>query len=141
MPNPSPETIKKVKQWLTFADDDLETASYVIGYKSGAPYRIIAFHAQQCAEKCLKAYLIYHNIDFPYTHNIRHLLKLCSKHADWPHTLNQAKELTPYAITARYPGEDEEVSETEAQKAIEIAQQVRNQVRTELQKLGLDLSE
>lgn len=128
-------------QWLTFADEDLEMASYAISYKSGAPYRLIAFHAQQCAEKYLKAYLIYHNIDFPYTHNIRRLLKLCSKHADWPRALEHAKELTPYAITARYPGEDEEVSETEAIKAMDIAKQVRNQVRTELKNLGLDLSE
>lgn len=141
MPNPCPEIIKKVMQWLAFADEDLETAFYIMGYDSGAPYRIIAFHAQQCTEKCLKAYLVYHNIDFPYTHNIRHLLKLCGKHAHWPHTLEHAKELTPYAITARYPGEDEEVSEAEAKKAIDIAQQVRDRVRTELKKLGLDLSE
>jgi hypothetical protein len=40
MPNPSPETINKVMQWLAFADDDLETATYVMGYNSGAPYRI-----------------------------------------------------------------------------------------------------
>jgi HEPN domain-containing protein len=141
MPNPSPETINKVMQWLAFADDDLETATYVMGYNSGAPYRIIAFHAQQCAEKCLKAYLVYHNVDFPYTHNIRRLLKLCNKYANWPHILEQAKELTPYAITARYPGEDEEVSEAEAKKAIDIAQQVRNHVRIDLKKLGLNLSE
>lgn len=29
------------------------------------PYRLIAYHAQQCAEKYLKAYLVYHDIDFP----------------------------------------------------------------------------
>jgi len=26
--------------------------------KTSVPYRLVAYHAQQCAEKCLKAYLV-----------------------------------------------------------------------------------
>lgn len=134
-----PEILKKVMQWLSLADEDLNLASHALGLGAQSPYRLIAYHAQQCAEKCLKAFLVYHNVDFPYTHNIRRLLKFCEEHAEWTDALKGAEELTPYAITARYPGEDELVSEAEAKRAIELARQVREQVRTELTQLGLDL--
>jgi HEPN domain-containing protein len=105
----------------------------------GPPYRLISYHAQQCAEKYLKAYLVYQGVDFPYTHNISILLELCSEHADWPKGLEDAEELTPYVITTRYPGEDEVVTREEAQRAVEIAQRVRKQVQTALEELGLRL--
>lgn len=94
MSNPTPEIIEKVKVWLAFADDDIRMAEHAMKLKSKAPYRIIAFHAQQCAEKYLKAYLVYHDVDFPYTHNIRRLLDLCAKYADWVNSVVDAKELT-----------------------------------------------
>jgi HEPN domain-containing protein len=141
MPNPDPETVRKVTQWLTFADDDLKMASDTLSRGAGGPYRLIAYHAQQCAEKYLKAYLVYQNVDFPYTHNIRRLLKLCGQRATWAQDLKDAEQLTPYAITARYPGEDEEVAQAEASEAVDIARQVRNRVRSELKKLGVDLPE
>jgi len=131
------EILKKVIQWLILADEDLNLASHAFSLGAQSPYRLIAYHAQQCAEKYLKAFLVYHNVDFPYTHNIRMLLKLCGKHATWAQTLKNAEELTPYAITARYPGENEEVSKAEAARAIEIAQEVRQQVRTALEQLGV----
>ena len=80
-------------------------------------------------------------MDFPYTHSIRVLLKLCSSLATWTQTLKDAEELSPYAITARYPGEEQEVTEDEARRAIELAQKVQTQVRTALEKLGVELPE
>ena len=136
-----PEFLKKVTQWMSLADEDLNLASHALGLGAQSPYRLIAYHAQQCAEKCLKAFLVYHNVDFPYTHNIRRLLEFCAEHAAWTDTLKAAEELTPYAITARYPGEEEEVTESEAKRAIELARQVRSQVRTALEKLGVELPE
>jgi HEPN domain-containing protein len=141
MPSPDPEIVRKVVQWLTFADEDLKMASETLSRSVGGPYRLIAYHAQQCAEKYLKAYLVHQDVDFPYTHNIRRLLKLCGQHATWPQDLEDAEELTPYAITARYPGEDEEVTQAEATQAVDIARQVQNRVRIELKKLGVDLAE
>ncbi len=76
------------------------------------PYRLIAYHAQQCAEKYLKAYMVYHDTDFPYTHDIQKLLNLCGSHI-WIAKIKDAEELTPYAISARYPGMDEPVTEDE----------------------------
>ena len=141
MPNPDPDILRTVNRWIKLADDDLCIASDALKYGSRKPYHLIAYHAQQCAEKCLKGYLVCHGEDFPYTHNIRRLLQLCEKHAKWPQDLKNAEELTPYAITTRYPGEDMEVTEGEANKAIEIARRVRNRVRTELKQLGVDIQE
>jgi HEPN domain-containing protein len=131
---------KKAKEWIVFAEDDIRMAEVAMKLKSNVPYRIISFHAQQSAEKYLKAYLVSQNVDFPYTHSIATLLKLCGKYAPWVSKLQDTDNLTPYAITARYPGQDERVTKNDAQKAIGMARKVRQTVRTALKGLGLDLS-
>jgi len=133
------EVLQKVKQWLSYADEDLRLAQHGLTITSGCPYRLIAYHAQQCVEKYLKAYLVYHGIDFPYTHNISRLLELCAEKADWTETIQAAEELTPYAITTRYPGEGEVVTEEEARYAISIATRVRQMVQTVLLREGIEL--
>lgn len=80
-----------------------------------------------------------HGVDFPYTHNIARLLELCADRSDWGEQLEDAEELTPFAITARYPGEDEPVTEGEARRAVEIAERVRNVVRAALEADGVAL--
>ncbi|MBM4271882.1 MAG: HEPN domain-containing protein [Deltaproteobacteria bacterium] len=131
--------VKNVRQWLTFADEDLNLAKHGLTLTTGIPYRLIAYHAQQCVEKHLKAYLVFRGIDFPYTHNISLLLELCAESADWTADIQDAEELSPYAVTARYPGEDEEVTSEEASRAIEIADDVRNTVRLALTNAGFQL--
>jgi HEPN domain-containing protein len=106
----------------------------------GPPSRLIAFHAQQCAEKHLKAYLVFRGVDFPFTHNLRRLLDLSTTHGAWAEQLRDAEELNPYATTARYPGEDLEVNEAEARRAVEIAERVRETVRHSLREEGFEIS-
>ncbi|MGO8793103.1 MAG: HEPN domain-containing protein [Terriglobia bacterium] len=89
-------------------------------------------------EKYLKASLVFRGVDFPYTHNLRPLLDLCTATAPWAEQLRDAEELSPYAVTARYPGEDLEVSETEARRAVEIAERARQVIRSALQEEGLE---
>ena len=115
------EIIAKVREWAMHADDDLRVAQHTLSMQENCPYRLVAYHAQQCAEKYFKAFLVFHRIDFPFTHNIARLLELCSEHADWAGSLTDAEELTPFALTARYPGDDEPVTDQEARRAIEIA--------------------
>ncbi len=141
MKTPDSEILCKVRQWLAYAEEDLRLAIHGMNLVSECPYRLIAYHAQQCTEKHLKAYLVYCGVDFPYTHNISILLELCGERAGWTKTLSDAEELTPYAITARYPGEDEEVTKAEAVRAIEIAQHVRREVRKTLRQAGVDTPE
>jgi HEPN domain-containing protein len=132
---------KKVGQWLEFADEDLRLARHGLTLRTGVPYRLIAYHAQQCAEKHIKAYLVFQGIDFPFTHNIARLLELCSEKAAWVKELSEAEELTPFAITTRYPGEDEAVSKGEALRAVAIADNVRRIIRRSLIGEGLKISQ
>jgi len=126
------EIRRKVFQWLSYADEDIQLARHALTLSTGVPYRLVAYHAQQCAEKSLKAYLVRHKIDFPYSHNISRLLELCGDTAHWSDSLLDAEELSVYAVTTRYPGEDEEVSRDEALRAIDLAAMVRNVVGREL---------
>jgi len=129
---------QKVLQWLVYAEEDLRLAQHGLSLQSNCPYRLIAYHAQQCAEKHLKAYLVSQRVDFPYTHNIARLLELCAEHTPRVGKLTDAEELTAFAITARYPGEDEDVSKAEATRAIETAENVRKVVRTALEDVGIE---
>jgi HEPN domain-containing protein len=94
---------KNVREWMSFAESDLKFAQYGLYVEAEQAYRIVAYHAQQCAEKSLKAYLVYQKVDFPYTHNILQLLNVCGETAEWVSELQDAKNLTLYASTLRYP--------------------------------------
>lgn len=126
------EILRKAVQWLEYADEDIRLARHALTLSSGVPYRLVAYHAQQCAEKSLKAYLVCHHIDFPYTHNISRLLELCGDLTPWGDSLLDAEELSVYAVTTRYPGEEEEVTSDEALRAIDLAVAVRETIGREL---------
>lgn len=138
---PEANVLHKVRQWLDFADEDLRLARHGMTMSvAPPPYRLIAYHAQQSAEKSLKAYLVLRAVDFPYTHNLGHLLDLCTTQGRWAEDLRDAEELTPFAITARYPGEDEAVTSAEAVRAIDLAERVRTAVREVIRKMGITLA-
>jgi len=103
------------------------------------PHRLVAYHAQQCAEKYLKAFLVHAGVDFPFTHNMSVLLELCSEQSTWPETLEDAERLSRYALTTRYPGVECEVILEEARQAIAIAARVREAVRADFVRIGVDL--
>jgi len=119
----------KVREWAMLAEEDLRAAEHLLTLADRCPFRLVAYHSQQCAEKYLKAFLVLHGVDFPYTHNIARLLELCADRAAWTDDLKDAEELTPFAIAARYPGEDDPVTESEARRAVEIARRVRELLR------------
>ncbi|MEE9297144.1 MAG: HEPN domain-containing protein [Phycisphaerae bacterium] len=139
MTAPREEVVRKVQQWALYADDDLRLAQHGLSMGSECPYRLVAYHAQQCAEKYLKAYLVLQGVDFPFTHNISLLLELCEDSAGWVSTLYEAERLSRYAITTRYPHEDRDVSVEHGRQAIDLAVRVRDIVRTELIRAGIDL--
>lgn len=131
----SNELVKKARKWVSYAEEDLRLAKNGLTISTSCPYRLISYHAQQCAEKYLKAYLVFKQLDFPYTHNIRSLMQLCV--GDWIGEISDADELTPYAVTTRYPGIDDRVTRKDALYAIELAKKVRKVVRRVLRAEGL----
>lgn len=70
------------------------------------------FHAQQAAEKALKAVLYLHSVEPPRTHNIRFLCDLATRAGLTPPiTEIEGDALTPYAVDYRYesaPADDED---------------------------------
>jgi HEPN domain-containing protein len=64
------------------------------------------FHAQQAAEKYLKAYLTQAGTDFPPTHNLVKLVILCRGSDDaFDGLVSIVEPLTPYAVDLRYDAE------------------------------------
>jgi HEPN domain-containing protein len=64
------------REWIIKAENDFKTASHTLKMRRGCPTDTVCFHAQQCVEKYLKAFLVCKGIDFPKTHDIEHLVAL-----------------------------------------------------------------
>jgi len=69
-------------------------------------------HAQQAAEKAIKAALVSAGIGFPLTHDIEELLEIAgARGMRLPREVQVAGLLAPYAVEFRYPGPWMEVAE------------------------------
>lgn len=130
-----PEQVKRelVRQWLDKAASDVGLAAYLLS--ADAPYlEAVAFHAQQAAEKYLKAFLVQHQIEFPKTHDLGRLLDLVSQvDSVLSSSLDEVASLTPYGVETRYPGDLPGVTAQEAQKAVELATKTSHAIKNALQ--------
>jgi HEPN domain-containing protein len=90
---------------------------------------IVGFHAQQSAEKYLKALLTRHQIEFPKTHVVRRLLILLEPvDPVMVGALDEANWLSPFGAEIRYPGDRAEALPGEEVRARQLAQKVRDAV-------------
>lgn len=114
-----------VKKWIEKADKDLLSAERELTFDDPIT-ETVCFHCQQTAEKYLKAFLIYHQIYFSKTHKIKDLLDLCcTKDSSFKEKLEEADNLTDYAVEIRYPDISFEPEKEDAEKAVEIAKKVK----------------
>ncbi len=87
--------------WLRFSGDDQKAARNL--FKDG-PWNMVCFHAQQAAEKSLKAYLHLRSNEVPRIHSLGKLVELCSQHdRTFQRIKNDALSLDRYYIPTRYP--------------------------------------
>lgn len=108
--------------WLSRAKSDMALARAPL--PEGAVYESLCFHAQQAAEKAVKAVYKAKGRGFEYTHNIGHLLYGLEREGiSVPQTVWDAADLTRFAWEARYPGVVEPVTQAEYREA--VAQAVR----------------
>lgn len=110
------------EEWLAYAGSDLKLA--MTADSPDIMKEMLCFHAQQAAEKAIKAVLIKENIGFPRTHNLRILLDKLPHQIKVSADVEDAAVLTEYAVSARYPGDLEEVTEEEYREALMLAQRV-----------------
>lgn len=113
--------------WAARAEEDYALARLALRRKTPLAYGAV-FHAQQCAEKYLKALLVARDQEFPKTHDLAALSDLCSQNSIiLPIDQDALQRLAAYAVQVRYPGEDPSVEE--ARTALKIAQTVRRFAR------------
>ena len=122
--------------WIRRAESDLKIGRDELVTEDPAT-DAICFHMQQCAEKYLKAFLIFHGKEIPRTHDIAFLISLCvqidpefRQLIEW-----SAPYLTSYAVEVRY---DTVVfpSVEETQRAVNLAERIRDFIRKKLQQGG-----
>ena len=94
----------------------------------------ICFHAQQCIEKYLKAWLQEANIRPPRAHNLNGLNVLLHlivpAHPEWRAWRTDFAKFKPHAVDARY---ETFMTEADAEHAVRICTEVRTAIRAVLQ--------
>ena len=121
------------RQWLEKAEGDLASAQHLLKLPdSECHFDVVCFHAQQCSEKSLKAFLVLHAIPFGRSHDLGELLEMCTMDRQLIRELDQIDNLTPYAVEARYPGEWEPFDRAKAKEAVTLANRVYGAIKARL---------
>ena len=119
------------REWIDKAEGDFATAARESRVRTAPNYDAVCFHAQQSAEKYLKARLQEAAIPFGKTHNLPALLDLVlSVEPTWEVLRPNLRALTTFAIDFRYPGHS--ADEVTARQALKLCRQVRRQIRASL---------
>jgi len=100
---PDPEAVAEVAwSWLRRAKSDLGTARSALEDREAVDPWVASFHAQQAAEKCMKAALVVEQVRFPRTHELERLRSLLPAAWDLPDPETLAA-LSRFAVAGRYP--------------------------------------
>jgi HEPN domain-containing protein len=109
-------------EWMSHARSDLRLARLAAGDKLVRREQV-CFHAQQAAEKAIKAVLLSRGTEFPLTHDIEELLEIAQNTGmALPADVAEGGLLTPYAVETRYPGYWHEITGDELKEAIRLAE-------------------
>ncbi|WP_447972362.1 HEPN domain-containing protein [Nitrospira sp. Kam-Ns4a] len=127
-----PDICREVGEWLARAADDIREADHDL--RAQPPLlRGAVFHCQQAAEKALKAFLVARERPFRKTHDLDELGQAAvALDSTLTEVVTAAIDLTPYAWRFRYPGESEEPSREEAERALALAREVYEAVLARL---------
>lgn len=116
-----PALLEDTRAWLAKALMDLRAADHL---RHADPPLLgqVVFHAQQAAEKALKAFLVLHDEPFRKTHNLEQLGQQALALDTTLHPLvGRVAVLTEYAWKYRYPGPVDEPSADDAEAGLELA--------------------
>ncbi len=114
-----------IREWIDKSEGDYRTAAREL--RADPPnYDAVCFHAQQCAEKLLKATLIVRGQMPPKTHDLSVLSSLLGSVApEWSWPVEDLRLLSRSAVIFRYPGESADQEEAEAALAVSTAMRER----------------
>lgn len=122
-----PKTQEYIQLWLDKAYNDLKNAEIILASQTERPpLDTVCFHCQQAVEKLLKAFLVYRERSFPYSHNLADIVAICMQ-VDGTFAIIKAKAetLTPFAVEIRYPDDFYMPTEKEAREAYAIATEIQ----------------
>ena len=111
---------------MTKAAHDLRAAE--IGVENEAPLDTVAFHLQQCAEKLIKAFLNWQQVQYPKTHALGALLDLAVPYQpDLESFRQRLLAMGSYAVEMRY---DDELYPTadEISAGIQVARELQQKI-------------
>ena len=113
-----------LNQWFDIAADDLEVAKGCLEKHQPPKLAIACYHSQQAAEKSLKGFLTYCDIEPPYIHDLSELCKICIEHDTSFSKIHElCSDLNPYSVITRYPKE-KEITRHMAQLAVKQAHEI-----------------
>ncbi len=115
--------------WLEKGEHDLLAIDGMLA-ASTIPWDVVAFHAQQAAEKYLKGFLVAHGQVVPRIHDLVALLARCREHdATLGAFIADCERLTSLGWISRYPDSPGEPDESDARDAVAIARRLCDAVR------------
>ncbi len=116
------------QEWIDKAEGDFVTAQMSYRARKQPNYDAACYHAQQCAEKYLKARLEEAGMAIPKTHNLYALLTLVSPlEPTWQSLSADLNVLNAFAIADRYPGVT--ATKLDAQDAVKRCREIRRMIR------------
>ena len=122
---PDDARLQDTRAWLSKAELDLKAAAHEMAAPGEGLWGDVMFHAQQAAEKAIKAFLAWHDVPFRKTHNLEELGQQClAVDASLQAVADQVAPLTEYAWKFRYPGETDEPNRADAEVALAVARRV-----------------
>jgi HEPN domain-containing protein len=128
-----PDQKALIKRWWQYATEDLQAAEALLQNPVFVARHVCTF-AQQSAEKALKTALIVEQIDFPKSHDLDILSSLLPDTWTVITAFPQLRELTNWAVEARYPVHGDDPTADEARSAAQLAQGIWQAVYQDLLK-------
>ena len=115
-------------EWVGKSEGDWASAQREVRARKNPNHDAACFHAQQCVEKYLKAWLQETGITFGKIHDLTMLLNLAlPSQPTWAGLRADMVVLTDFAVEYRYPGNS--ATRAEAQDAVKRCRKVRSVIR------------
>ena len=119
------------KEWIQKAEGDFISGLREYRARKLPNFDAAGFHAQQCIEKYLKAWLQMHSMRFDKIHDLLALKELClSSFTELELHSESLGYLNQFAVAFRYPGES--ANREQAKHAVKIMQELRFIIRKKM---------
>jgi HEPN domain-containing protein len=117
-----------IAEWIAKAEGDWTTAEREWRARKHPNYDAVCFHAQQCAEKYIKARMREEELEPPKIHDLLALLdRVAGLEPAWESFRQDMTLLTQYSAKFRYPGDS--ATKDEAQDAMRVLRRFRKEAR------------